>query len=310
MIIGLPQGLLYFWFAPLWREYWQKVNCSVISSPPTDRQLMMTGVGSTLDEICLPIKIFIGHVKWLVPKVDKVMIPHLVKIEPKAFICPKFMGLPDIVRHTVPEIGEKMLVVKFDHPKTNFKQALDQAARQLGLKPPKKEFDLQNQLQGERIWPGLLNLNFQKMLNQQTENNLKIGVLGHPYCIYDPCFNLELLKRLRENDLTYYTPEMTPICYQGQGAGSLEKDLFWTLGRLQFDALEWMLEELNVDGFIHISTFACGPEAIVGELLEKRIRQANKPILKLNYEEHSGEAGVITRLEAFLDLMKYRCQVC
>jgi predicted nucleotide-binding protein (sugar kinase/HSP70/actin superfamily) len=65
-----------------------------------------------------------------------------------------------------------------------------------------------------------------------------------------------------------------------------------------------------VDGFIQVTPFACGPDAIVGDLLERRIKQAGKPLLKLNFEEHSGEAGIITRLEAFLDLIKFRSRVC
>jgi predicted nucleotide-binding protein (sugar kinase/HSP70/actin superfamily) len=88
--------------------------------------------------------------------------------------------------------------------------------------------------------------------------------------------------------------------------------MFWTTGRVQFDALEWMLhcEETPVDGFIQIAPFACGPEALVSDMLERRIKEARKPCLKIYYEEHSGEAGVITRLEAFLDLMKYQNPAC
>jgi predicted nucleotide-binding protein (sugar kinase/HSP70/actin superfamily) len=44
--------------------------------------------------------------------------------------------------------------------------------------------------------------------------------------------------------------------------------------------------------------------------LERRIREAGKPFLRLYFEEHSGEAGLITRLEAFTDLLKYRSRAC
>ena len=96
------------------------------------------------------------------------------------------------------------------------------------------------------------------------------------------------------------------------GAAKLEKKLFWTVGKLQFDALEWMLNGLAepVDGFIQVVPFACGTEAIIGDLIERRLKEAGKPMLRLNFEEHSGEAGLITRVEAFLDLIKYRRLAC
>jgi predicted nucleotide-binding protein (sugar kinase/HSP70/actin superfamily) len=100
--------------------------------------------------------------------------------------------------------------------------------------------------------------------------------------------------------------------YKGIGSGKLAKKLFWTTGRSQFDALEWMLkgQDGEPDGFIQIAPFACGPEAIVSDMLERRIKSVKKPYLKIYYEEHSGEAGIITRLEAFIDLLKYQHIAC
>ncbi|NLY75504.1 MAG: hypothetical protein GX075_09395 [Firmicutes bacterium] len=142
-----------------------------------------------------------------------------------------------------------------------------------------------------------------------TGSDLTVGILGHPYCIYDFCLNLNTLERLTGN-VRFVTPEMMPDQFKGAGAGRLPKSLFWTMGRLQFDAVEWMLTLKKVDGFIQLVTFACGPEAIVGDLLERKIKEAGKPFLRLYFEEHSGEAGIITRLEAFLDLLKYRSRAC
>ena len=68
----------------------------------------------------------------------------------------------------------------------------------------------------------------------------------------------------------------------------------------------------GVDGIIGIMAFGCGPDSLMMDMVH---RQANRlkttPFMCLTLEEHTSEAGVITRLEAFLDMIyrKKRRQV-
>ncbi|GAE90647.1 hypothetical protein [Acetivibrio straminisolvens] len=55
---------------------------------------------------------------------------------------------------------------------------------------------------------------------------------------------------------------------------------------------------------IYLTPFACGVDAFVLEFIERRLKeQYNMPLLKLTVDEHTGEAGFDTRLEAFLDMI-------
>jgi len=307
--IGIPHALLYYWYGHEWQLFWQSCGCETLVSPPTDRATLKAGSEVALDELCLPVKIFLGHVINLAPLVDRVMIPHLVKVESDAYICPKFMGLPDLVAHTVPAVKNKTVTVKVGPRQIDQWRCLSEAAAQLGKKPDHKAKSALEKIESN---PALQEVNALQPQFGPEGPELTIGLLGHPYCLYDRCFNLDLLTELARNRVSFLTPEMMPAEYKGRGSGKLEKELFWTIGRLQLDALEWMLHrpEHRVDGFIQVTPFACGPEAIVGDLLERRIKAAGLPLLKLNFEEHSGEAGIITRLEAFLDLIKFRSMVC
>lgn len=310
MKIGIPRALLYYWYGERWERFWQLCGWETVLSPPTDRAIINAGSAVAVDEICLPVKIFLGHVSRLAPLVDRIMIPHLVKVESDAFICPKFMGLPDLIAHSVSqEVKDKTFTVPIGVREMDQWRCLSEVARQFGFKP--------NAIPSEAILPVEHTPAFhelQRLKNETAgadEPELVLGVLGHPYCLYDACFNLDLLGLLSRNRIGFLTPEQMPSQQQGKGVGRLEKSLFWTMGRRQLDALEWMLDGATrpVDGFIQVTPFACGPEAIVGDLLERRIKEAGKPLLKLNFEEHSGEAGMVTRLEAFLDLIKLRSRV-
>ena len=308
MKIGIPRALLYYWYGHQWEAFWQSCGWETLVSPPTDRSMLKAGSAVAVDELCLPVKIFLGHVIWLAPLVDWVMIPHLIKVEANAYVCPKFMGLPDLVAHTVPEVKSKAVIVKVGPRQVDQWRCLSTAALRLGVR---SSVDLRKTILSQCKIPALgIMDSFQD--SSPVDSELTIGVFGHPYCLYDSCFNLDLLEILHRNQVHFLTPELMPEDYRGKGCGKLEKELFWTIGRVQLDALEWLLNRTEgpVDGFIQITPFACGPEALVGDLLERRIKAAGLPLLKLNFEEHSGEAGMITRLEAFLDLIKFRRLVC
>ena len=65
---------------------------------------MSLGQQVSLDEVCLPVKLFLGHAAYLGERCDLLLVPHLVSLERRAFTCPKFMGLPDLVRQALPGI--------------------------------------------------------------------------------------------------------------------------------------------------------------------------------------------------------------
>ena len=75
------------------------------------------------------------------------------------------------------------------------------------------------------------------------------------------------------------------------------------------DALECISDvlyakERNVDGLIHVSPFTCMPEIMSQNIFPKMREDVNLPILSLIMDEQTGKAGYITRLEAFVDLMR------
>ncbi len=77
------------------------------------------------------------------------------------------------------------------------------------------------------------------------------------------------------------------------------------------DALECVsdvayAEQKGKDGIIHISPFTCMPEIMSQNIFPNMRENHNIPILTLIMDEQTGKAGYITRLEAFVDLMRRR----
>jgi len=75
------------------------------------------------------------------------------------------------------------------------------------------------------------------------------------------------------------------------------------------DALECISDvlyakERGADGLIHVSPFTCMPEIMSQNIFPKMREDVNIPILSLIMDEQTGKAGYLTRLEAFVDLMR------
>lgn len=60
----------------------------------------------------------------------------------------------------------------------------------------------------------------------------------------------------------------------------------------------------GVDGVIHIMPFSCMPEIVSQNILAKVSKNENIPVLTLVLDEQTGKTGYITRIEAFIDLVK------
>ena len=133
-----------------------------------------------------------------------------------------------------------------------------------------------------------------------------MGLIGHPYNIYDGYVSMDVIKKLRRMGAAVLTAENVREKTVNRHALMLPKKLFWTLGRRMIGAANHYMERPDISGLVYVAAFGCGPDSMTGELIEREARARRIPFLSLNIDEHTGEAGVVTRLEAFLDMVRWR----
>ena len=304
--VGIPRALLYHTYYPMWKSFFEELDCQIVVSEPTSKITLDKGVKNTVDEACLPVKAFVGHVLELGSKVDWVFVPRLISVEERTYICPKFLGLPDMIKHTLPS---EIPILEVDVNLYRRKEDIWKTAWDLGLKfkvtPVKVWRALQKSLLSWRLHCEAL-LEEGKDLKQ----GLTIALIGHPYNLYDDYINMNLIKRLKNHGINVITPEHVPEPIIQEHAARLPKKLFWSMGKTLIGSAYHLIEHPQVDGMIHIAAFGCGPDSFTGELIERRCRRLGKPILNLNLDEHTGEAGIVTRLEAFIDMLEWRKSQC
>ena len=99
MRIGLPRALLYYNFRPALEKLLTVNGAEVLVSSATNKLKLEQGLALCEDEVCLPVKVMMGHIQCLLEQnIDALFIPRVVSLERKRYICPKFLGLPDMVR--------------------------------------------------------------------------------------------------------------------------------------------------------------------------------------------------------------------
>ncbi|MCL2796657.1 MAG: acyl-CoA dehydratase activase-related protein [Firmicutes bacterium] len=100
MKIGLPRAFLFHRYETLWTEFFLRLGHETVISPPTSRAVLAEGIKRSVDEACLPAKIFLGHVSYLIGKCDYILIPRIESFGKNEKTCVKFNALFDIARNT------------------------------------------------------------------------------------------------------------------------------------------------------------------------------------------------------------------
>ncbi|PIU26197.1 MAG: hypothetical protein COZ03_00950 [Candidatus Aquicultor secundus] len=312
--VGIPQALLYYKYYPLWDTFLKGLGAEVVVSNPTTKKTINLGTSVAENELCLPVKVFFGHLLDLKDKVDALFIPRVISVESGAYTCPKFLGLPDLARaldKPLPKIFEPTFNARLG--KRRFFEAL---------------FDFGSLFTSSKykIWRAwTAGIHAQKAYEKKllegltpieaimgaekhvATGDLRIGIAGHPYNVSDPYVNLNLIKKLRDWGADVATEEMIPHATLEREANRLPKRLFWSYEREVVGAAFHWMQTKSVDGIIYILSFACGQDSLIQVLLEiEAKKQHGIPLMSLVIDEHSGEAGMITRVEAFIDMLRWR----
>ncbi|MCX7710699.1 MAG: acyl-CoA dehydratase activase-related protein [Clostridia bacterium] len=304
--IGLPKALFYYQHSAVWEGFFRNLGCEVIVSGDTNKEILDRGVRCCSNDTCLPVKVFHGHVDILKGNVDYVFIPRYTCLINREYTCPKFCGLPEM---TYLNLDKQVRLLEIS---LNVETGHMEAAK--GLKTVSKSLDLDYRAAEEAFQNALRELEqgYKKCENSFGEPVAKerdrkrqtLAVLGHPYMIYDKYLSMKLLEKLRSRNISIVTPADLEYQTKRRHAVPYQEKVFWEVGLDNLGSAFVFAGSENIDGIIYLTPFACGVDSFVIEFIERRLKSDyTVPFLKLTVDEHTGEAGFDTRLEAFLDMI-------
>lgn len=292
MRIGIPRSLFYYKHPRLWKTFFEELGQEVVLSPPTNRTLLEAAVKYGEDESCLAVKLVFGHIWYLLDKCDAIFAPAYYGLQPGRYSCPKFLGVPDISKSV---FRDNVRFVRCEVDDGEFEPGMLQLARKFTNDRRTIKNTVQKALDSRAAYKRELHAEYKQKLSSEK---LNIGVVGHPYVIRDSYANLNLLAKLEERGMEAITIDSVPLVPH-------ECFLRWDFGYETMCQLHEMLEE-EISGVIILSNFNCGVDAITVPFVEDEVEQRDIPCMHLIFDEHTGEAGIITRVDTFVDTVKMR----
>ncbi len=317
-IIGIPRAISYYNNYPFYYGFFKGLGYEILLSDKTTSKLINTGSQYVVSDTCLPIKVFVGHVVNLLEKgCDTIFVPSLQSTAYKVNNCTKIRGLPEIIRNI---INQPFRMIEPTLDKTNnltFKDFCFETAHQLNIFEEEKinlaiksGWEIYNNFQkmtliGIPFHEAVKNAIEGKMLSKPIEivKPLSVIIMAHGYNLFDERISLNLIKKLEKMGVKTYTGLNVS---KEDAIKSIEK-----IGEIQYWANEldltgaaahYMLSN-KVDGIVALSAFGCGPDSLMVDEIQYHASERNLPMIHLTIDEHTGEAGFVTRIEAFVDML-------
>lgn len=315
--IGIPRSLLYYRYGTLWQTFFEGLGRRIVLSKETDRSTVEEGSKASIDECCLASKTYLGHVANLIGRCDAVFVPCYASANPRAGFCTKFQSLPDLISNTFRDEEPRLmslLVEDASNPRKTRMAFLDLAGKmgaapaaarkawRFAMRAQQAEEAERAAVQDETV--SLLK-EYRRVIAQDPtgaeRRPLAIMIAAHPYIAHDRYLCGTIVDALEEMGATVLYADETNREQAFKTSLDFSETMPWAPNREIIGSILMMQEHL--DGIVLVSAFPCGPDSMTDDAIMRCIH--GTPILNLMIDEQSGTAGIQTRLESFVDIIRF-----
>jgi predicted CoA-substrate-specific enzyme activase len=302
--IGIPLTLYYYEHIPFLATLLTGLDFEVVFSDKTNREIIHKGVEAVLSEACFPQKVAHGHILNLIEKgVDALFLPSFIDLAREGDTFERSVACP--YAQTIPYIS-KVAIGDFNtiSPRINYKKGEDYIISELKrvFRPYNiKKADIKRALneaeEAQRAVHDAIERRGIEILGGLKER--AIVIIGRPYNGCDRGVNLDLPKKLRDLGVLSIPMDFLPL-----STVDISQDwpnMYWRWGQKILSAAEIIRRHPFLNA-LFITNFGCGPDSFIIEYFKKKM--GYKPFLQIEIDEHSADAGIITRCEAFLDSIR------
>jgi len=302
--IGIPYIFFFHDYLPFWTVLLQELGFDVIVSPRTNREIVNTGTENVLADTCFPVKVAHGHIKYLIDTgVKTLLIPSFINMNnngdefERGFACPLTQTIPYAARVAHPEA--EILVPQVDMSRGD-KDLLKELSRVFSRFRIKRRDMIRAFYSAMKAQDDFLNAIKEK--GKEVISYLKergrpcIVIIGRSYNASDRGVNLDIPKKLANLDVL-----SIPFDFLEIDDIRISEDwpnMYWRSGQRILRAARIVKGNPYLYP-VYIGNFSCGPDSFILKYFAQEL--GDKPFLHLEIDEHSADAGAITRCEAFLD---------
>lgn len=307
-VVGIPRCFSIYTLWPLYSWFFHTLGIETLVSS----EISPEGTARVESNYCFPAEIAHGAVQDIINrKTDYIFLPHFRDMEsyeeiaPASF-CPITQGLPYYIKMAFPEIPEE----KYLAPVVSFMYGLEKATEhfvalgaRLGFseKETREAFDTAYKKQME-CFDKFTALGKEALAEAREAQRPVIALLGRPYNSFTSDANMGIPRKFTSRGHSVIPFDILPF-----GDEVIYSNMYWYYGQQDMKAATILKDEDNI--FVtFISNFSCAPDSFMLHYLKWIM--GTKPFLILELDSHTADAGVDTRIEAFLDIIEgYRSKI-
>jgi len=300
-VVGVPVAFSIHSLWPFYSWFFHTLGVEVQLSTKVSPE----GIAKLESSYCFPAEIAHGAIQDILDSgADYVFLPHFRDMptleEVRACTCPLTQGLPFYARHAFGLDDEKMLrpLVAFGTGLEESRQSFMSMAEQLGFSGEEGSLAFDAGLSHyERFLAAYHELG-KKVLREVEENpdRVYIALLGRPYNAFTRDANMGIPRKFTSQGVT-----VIPFDMIFEDDAEIPPNNYWYYGQQNMKAVT---QTKKVDNLYlsWISNFSCAPDSFM--LHYVRWMMGEKPYLVLEIDSHTADAGLDTRIEAFLDIVE------
>ena len=324
--IGIPMCLSNYQFLPLWGTFFKELGFDVVTSGRSSRKIIQNGVESVLAQPCFPVKVAHGHVIELAKRnVDFIWLPSIVSM-PNDYpenqhnqLCPYVQTIPYQVRVALKAKGIDLtgsrnhlldIHIRFQEGLKALRRTLHPLAEKLDLSTSQINRALNTALTAQEAFDNACLRRGKQILDQLGPEQKACVIVSRPYNGCDPGVSLDLPRKLRDMNVLPIPMDFLDLDTANITEPELQREMYWKYGQRIFRAAHIIRDHPRLNA-VYISNFSCGPDSFIITLFKELMtitdadaNERRKPALVLEIDEHSADAGVVTRLEAFHESLK------
>jgi len=310
--VGIPMALSNYQLLPFWSVLFRELGYTPVISGRSTKKIIRRGVEVVTAQQCFPVKVFHGHAAALMERqVDWLWLPSVVAMAEEGdgannnYLCPYVQSIPYQVRAALDfDAGPTKLLyppVRFQDGPVMLTRDLQQGlCKPLGVSKGQVGRAAEAAAAAQEAFEKACVDRGAEVLAELGPDRQGIVIVSRPYNGCDRGICLDLPAKMRRMGVL-----PIPMDFLNLRSGSKQppwENMYWKYGQQILHAAHLIVDNPNLQA-IYLSNFSCGPDSFLITFFKRILR--DRPSLTLEIDEHSADAGVVTRLEAFLDSLKH-----
>ena len=292
--IGLPRTIYYYNEGKFLKYFFEELNFEVVISPITNNEIKELGKTIANDEMCLSLKLFLGHVAYLVDKCDYILNVRMDNCGLFEQGCTNYICTYDLINNL---FKKNIININIDH--YNYKTLYKELLKLFN------EFNIdKKQIKNAYLFSKIKVSKENKKeiitnTNKLYMNKTKVLLVGHEYNLHDEYISSNIIKYLNDYNIEVVYSTLFDKNKLKELTKSLSNDMYFKSGRESLGAC--MFARNNINGIIFLTSFPCGPDSLTNEYIMRKI---DLPYLNLIIDDIDSDTGIETRLESYIYILE------